>query len=67
MRTNIVLDDATVRQAMTLTGLPTKRAVVQLALDELVQRRQRVSLAELRGAVSFAEDYDYKALRTGAR
>lgn len=66
MRTNIELDDETVREAMELTGAPTKRAVVTLALDELVRRYQQHSLAELQGRVAFADGYDYKTLRAGA-
>ena len=65
MRTNIELDDDTVREAMELTGAPTKKAVVALALDELVRRYQRHSLSELKGQVAFADGYDYKALRAG--
>ena len=65
MRTNIELDDDTVREAMELTGASTKRAVVALALDELVRRYQRQSLSELKGQVAFADGYDYKALRVG--
>jgi len=67
MRTNIELDDRLIHQAMDLTGETTKRGVVALALDELVQRRQRRSLSELFGKVQFAEGYDYKALRVGER
>jgi Arc/MetJ family transcription regulator len=37
-RTNIVLDERLVRQAMRLSGTKTKRQVVDLALRELVAR-----------------------------
>jgi hypothetical protein len=36
MRTNIVLDDALVVQALNLTGATSKKEVVNLALRELV-------------------------------
>jgi len=36
MRTNIVLDDTLVAQALALTGVSTKKEVVNLALCELV-------------------------------
>ena len=36
MRTNVVLDDDLVRQAMRLTGAKTKRDVIQRALESLV-------------------------------
>ncbi len=37
MRTNIVLDDALVAQALTLTGSISKKEVVNLALSQLVE------------------------------
>jgi len=36
MRTNIVLDDALVTQALALTGVSSKKEVVNLALSKLV-------------------------------
>jgi Arc/MetJ family transcription regulator len=63
MRTNIVLDDGLVKEAMVLTGLRTKKDVVQLALSELVRSRRKKDLADLAGRVRFAKDFDYKALR----
>jgi Arc/MetJ family transcription regulator len=63
MRTNIVIDDALIEKALQLCGVTTKREVVHLALLELVRNRERKDLRELRGKVSFRDDYDYKALR----
>ena len=63
MRTNIVLDDRLVAEAQRLTGITTKRALVDEALRVLIATRRRRSLLELEGKIRFAEDYDYKALR----
>ncbi|MCL4819120.1 MAG: type II toxin-antitoxin system VapB family antitoxin [Vicinamibacteria bacterium] len=63
MRTNIVLDEELVREARRLTGLRTKRAVVDEALKLLVRTRRRRSLLALKGRVRFADGYDHKALR----
>ena len=63
MRTNIVLDDELVAEAMSLTGITTKREVVHQALEVLVQTRRRMSLLDLRGKVSLAEGYDHLKLR----
>jgi Arc/MetJ family transcription regulator len=63
MRTNIVLDEELVREARRLTGLRTKRAVVDEALKLLVRTRRRRSILALKGQVRFAEGYDHKALR----
>jgi Arc/MetJ family transcription regulator len=50
MRTNIEIDDELMSQAMRLTGLTTKRAVVEEGLRLLVRvRRQAEAFKELRG------------------
>ncbi len=56
MRTNIEIDDEVMREAQRLTGLPTKRAAVDLALRELVARYRRLGLLELRGRVHWEGD-----------
>jgi Arc/MetJ family transcription regulator len=63
MRTNIVLDDALVGEALRLTGLRTKREVVEEALRVLVSQRKRRSLLDLEGRIAFAPRYDHKAAR----
>lgn len=45
MRTNIEIDDALMKQALQLTGLRSKKAVVERALAELVRRQARLALA----------------------
>lgn len=64
MRTNIVLNDALVKEAARLTGIKTKRELVNEALRQLVLAKRRKRLAELRGRIAFAEGYDYKASRS---
>jgi Arc/MetJ family transcription regulator len=63
MRTNIVLDDELVREASRLTGIRTKRSLVDEALRLLVRTKKRRSILALKGKVRFAEGYDHKALR----
>lgn len=63
LRTNIVLDDDLVREAVKLTGITTKRKLVDLALRELVKRERRKNLFELAGQIDFAEGYDHKSAR----
>jgi len=64
MRTNIVLDDALVKEAFRHSTAKTKRGLVDEALRELVRIRQQRSLRDLKGRVRFAEGYDYKKLRS---
>ena len=49
MRTNIEIDDKLMARAMELTGLRTKRAVVDAALRELVEHCSRQKLREAFG------------------
>lgn len=63
MRTNIVLDDELVREAAELTGIRTKKDLVNEALRVLVATRKRRSLLELRGKIRFAPGYDHRKLR----
>ena len=55
-RTNIVIDEATVRQAMKLTGLKTKREVVNQALSDLVRRKQQKKILSLIGKFTWEGD-----------
>jgi Arc/MetJ family transcription regulator len=62
-RTNIVLDEELVAEAQSVTGLATKREVVDFALRELVRQRRRgkLNLLDLAGKIDFVDDYDPKA------
>jgi Arc/MetJ family transcription regulator len=63
MRTNIVIDDEIMRTAMEVSGIRTKKGVVEQAMREFVARHTRKNLSDLRGQVRFADDYDYTVHR----
>ena len=65
MRTNIVLDDHLVKEALKLTRVKTKKELVNQALKEFVENRKRLNLMDLSGKIVFAKNYNYKALREG--
>jgi Arc/MetJ family transcription regulator len=65
MRTNIVLDEQLVNEAMSLSQIKTKRELVEQALKEFVAIRKRLNLLDLAGADDLLEDYDYKNMRSG--
>ena len=66
MRTNIFLDDELVEEAFKYSeNITTKKELVETALKEYVMNRKRKNLKDLRGKVSFREDYDYKSMREG--
>jgi Arc/MetJ family transcription regulator len=64
MRTNIVIDEALMEEARTLSGLKTKRDIVNRALEEFVRNLKKKDLREIRGKVKFAAGYDHKKLRS---
>jgi Arc/MetJ family transcription regulator len=67
VRTNIMIDDTVMQKAMMISGLKTKKEVVERALNEFVSFHSRKDLSELKGTIRFADGYDYKSLREGRR
>lgn len=58
MRTNIVIDDTVMAEALKATGLKTKRAAVEAGLRLLARQARQASAAELFGAVDWRGDLD---------
>ena len=67
MRTNIVLDDQLIEEAMRLTRVRTKREIVDRALRELVARQHQRALRDLVGRDLLDPDYDVRAVRAGMK
>lgn len=57
-RTNINLDDSLVSRGLKITGLRTKRELVDLALRELVRKEDQKSILALEGKFSWNGDLD---------
>ena len=55
-RTNIVMDEALVRQGLKFTGLKTRRALVHHALAELVRREKQMGFLALKGKIHWTGD-----------
>ena len=56
MRTNIVIDNGLMRQAMKATGLSTKKAVVEEGLRLLNKVKGQEGIRRLRGKVEWEGD-----------
>ncbi len=56
MRTNIVIDNSLMRQAMKATGLSTKKAVVEEGLRLLVKVKAQEGIRRLRGKIAWEGD-----------
>ncbi len=65
MRTNIVLDDRLVKEAMRLAKAKTMREAVDIALRRFVQSGKQRKLLDLYGIGGVRSDYDYKRARSG--
>ena len=61
MRTNIVIDDELMNEAMTLSQIKTKKAVVEVGLKLLVQIKKQEKIKSLRGKLKW--DGDLNAMR----
>jgi Arc/MetJ family transcription regulator len=56
MRTNIDLDDELVRRGLKVSGLRTKKELVNMALREFLRRKDQKKILELRGKISWKGD-----------
>lgn len=62
MRTNIVIDDKLMNDALKATGLKTKREAVELGLRTLLRLSRQGRIRRFRGKLQWQGDLD--AMRT---
>ena len=58
MRTNIVIDDELMANALKTSGLRTKKDVVEQGLILLIKRSEQQAIRGLRGKVTWEGDLD---------
>ena len=58
MRTNIVIDDQLMSDALKATGLNTKKEAVELGLKLLVKQNKQQAIRKLRGKLKWEGDLD---------
>jgi Arc/MetJ family transcription regulator len=63
MKTNIDLDDRLIEQAFAITGLRTKKELVNFALAELVKRHAKKDLLDLAGEIEFVDGFSTDTIR----
>ncbi len=56
MRTNVVIDDKLMKEALKATGLKTKRAAIEEGLRTLVRLRGQRAILDLAGKVQWTGD-----------
>lgn len=62
MRTNIVIDDELMDNALKATGLKTKREAVELGLKTLIRLKHQEQIKAFRGKLKW--EGDLEAMRT---
>ena len=60
MPTNLAIDDNLLNLAKKIGKHKTKRAAVNEALQEYIQRRKQFEITKMFGKVEYDKDYDYK-------
>ena len=58
MRTNIVIDDKLMADALKATGLSTKKEAVEQGLQLLIRRNKQQAVRKLRGKLRWEGDLD---------
>ena len=58
MRTNIVIDDKLMADALKATGLQTKKEAVEEGLKALIRLNKQASLRSLKGKLKWEGDLD---------
>jgi Arc/MetJ family transcription regulator len=65
MRTNIVIDDSLMQQAMQASGARSKREAVELGLRTLVRLQQQGEIRSYRGQMQWEGDLEAQRLDVG--
>jgi Arc/MetJ family transcription regulator len=60
MPTNLAIDDTLLSEAQKAGGLKTKKATVNQALREFIQKRKQLETLKLFGQIDFDPEFDYK-------
>jgi len=64
MATNLAIDPELLDRAVEVSGVRTKKAVVTMALQEFIARREQRRVVELMGKLEWNDAFDYKAERS---
>jgi Arc/MetJ family transcription regulator len=67
MRTNIVIDDQLMAEALKVTGLSTKKEVVELALQTIVRLNKQKDIKKFRGKLNWQGDLEEMRVDNSSR
>lgn len=57
-KTHITLDDKLIAECAEVTGIKTRRALVEHALNELLRRERQKKVLDLKGTVTWSGNLD---------
>jgi Arc/MetJ family transcription regulator len=60
MATNLAIDEKLLADALKVGDLKTKKATVNEALREFIQRRKQTQILKLFGSIEVDQNYDHK-------
>jgi len=63
MPTNLNIDDELLDEALKVGGQKSKKATVNMALEEFIRRRRQKGITSLFGTIAYEPGYDFKKLR----
>ncbi|MEG3439484.1 type II toxin-antitoxin system VapB family antitoxin [Pannus brasiliensis CCIBt3594] len=63
MNIQVQIDEALLREALDLGKQEDPKILIEEALREYIQRRERSNILELFGSIDYDESYDYKEQR----
>ena len=66
MATNLDIDERLLEEALRIGGNRTKKATVEQALQEYIQRRKQQKILKLFGKIEYDPSYSYKEQRRRA-
>jgi Arc/MetJ family transcription regulator len=66
MATNLDIDEKLLDEALRIGGNRTKKATVEQALQEYIQRRKQQRILKLFGKIEYDPSYSYKEQRRRA-
>jgi Arc/MetJ family transcription regulator len=64
MATNLAIEEDLLAEALKVGGLKTKKATVNEALREFIQRRNQLEVLKIFGTIDFDPEYDHKKGRS---
>jgi len=64
LRTSLEIDRDLLETAIALSNVKTKKGVIEIALAEFIEKRQKKNLMDIKGSVKFMDGHDHREMRS---